>query len=115
MTISRVFKPSVRYVNGLCIYFKDKHNVEVSKDGTTIIVTRWLCRKRGDYAKRWQPFVEKLYRTNGLNSIEDIQRLAWQYGLDVLAARKPTQIPRGIFVRKTRYDWRRPRGDIQTN
>lgn len=113
--INRAFKPSVRYVNGLCIYFRDKYNVEVSKDGQAIVVTRWLCRNRNDYAKRWQPFVEKLYRTNGLRNLIDIECLAWKYGLDVLVARKPTPAAKGVFIRKTKHDWRKPNGSVQTN
>lgn len=111
------FEPSVRYTNGLTLWFKSKHDVEVRDHRSIIIVSRWFVKENNCYRDRWKPFCETLYRHNSLHTIWDVMDLASKYGLDMYSSydRVPKPIPAGILVRPAIYQYKRRKyGDIQT-
>lgn len=111
--VKREFQPSVRYINGLRIYFKSKHTVQVSTGDVAINITRWAIKRNGVYEDTWYPFCKKLCRTNGLNTIWDVMDIAQKYGLDMMSARNgPDKLPDGIKVRPSKFDWSYKNGNI---
>lgn len=112
------FRPSVRYTNGLTLWFKNKHDVEVRDRNSIIIVSRWFVKENNFYRDRWKPFCEKLYRLNSLYTIWDVMNIASSYGLDMYSSYDhiPKPIPKDIIVRPSFYHYKRRKdGNIQTN
>lgn len=108
------FKPSVRYTNGLTLWFKNKREVEVRDGRSRVIISRYFIRQNS-YEKKWKPFCEKLYRLNSLHTIWDVMDLATKYELDMHSSydRIPQPIPDDIWVRPAIYRYqRRNNGDI---
>lgn len=101
-TVSK-FQPSVRYTNGLTIYFRDKHTIYVFSKSGDLVLQRWFDRKRGDYEKVWKPFCSVLYRNNNLDTIWKIMNLAQRYGIEMSSSLRKLEIPEGIRVRPSRY------------
>ena len=85
--VDRQFTPSVRYTNGLRIYFKDKQTVQVSNGEIAIYISRWAIKQNGYYRNVWKPFCEKLRRSNRLETIWDVMDLAQSYELDMMSSR----------------------------
>lgn len=96
------FKPSVRRVNGITIYFKSKTCIYINDNTYNICVTRWDENSKGVYAKSWKPFCEKLYRTNNFRSVAQIIALAKKYDLAVCSARLFV-VPDDVIVRPSIY------------
>ena len=98
------FIPSVRYINGMRIYFKTKHTVQVTANGVTINIVRWDISARGTYKNIWYPFCEKLCKRNNLRTIWDIMDLAQSYDLTMVTHRSGADsLPKGIKVRPEKY------------
>lgn len=104
--VSRAFVPSVRYINGLRIYFKDKHTVQVSSDGVAINITRWAIKRKGVYEQTWYPFCKKLCRNNNLETIWDVMDIAQKYELDIMSVTGgPDKLPDNVKIRPSKFDW----------
>lgn len=103
------FRPSVRYTNGLTIWFKNKHDIEVRDRSSAVIISRCFIKENNCYRDRWKPFCEKLYRINSLKTIWDVMDIAASYGLDMYSSydRIPKPIPEGTLVRPAVYQYKR--------
>lgn len=99
------FIPSVRYINGIEIYFKNKTVIQVTSDGYSVDIVRWDKPGGGRYTESWRPFCAKLCRLNSLENIYQIINLATRYGLMVFKARQPVEPPPGIWIRPSKYVW----------
>lgn len=98
------FRPSVRYVNGITIWFKDKLDIVVFDDSRAIKISRWASNQKGCYQNQWKPFCEKLYRLNSIKSLWEVTYIANNYDLDVYSVSRSNQvIPDGIMVRPSKY------------
>lgn len=97
------FEPSVRYVNGLTIYFKDKDTVVAMDDKSTIICERWFDRALGSYAQRWKPFCEVLKTRNYLSTTRDVWNIAFKYEIGAMVSRTRPTIPDKIKVRVAHF------------
>lgn len=111
------FKPSVRYINGVTIYFKTKTIVQVTGNGMSVDVVRWDKVGGGTYSKAWAPFCEKLRRNNTIVNIYQIMALAGRYSLTMVKTKHPEQPPDDIWVRPSKYiEQRRKNGrNIQSH
>lgn len=98
------FEPQVRFVNGLQIYFKDKHSVVVSKGSTCIIFHRWFERPRGSY-RNWFHFCRTLKRRNTISELGDVSAIAAKYDIDhhTVTTTIRSLPPRGIKVLPSEY------------
>lgn len=99
------FRPSVRYINGIQIYFKSKTVVQVTSRGYSVDIIRWDKPGGGRYAESWRPFCQKLYHMNSLENIYQIINLANRYELTTIVSRHPVQPPPNIWVRPSKYIW----------
>lgn len=99
------FKPSVRYTNGLTIYFRTKNDIMVWDDKLFIKISRYYFPPKNYYKTCWKPLLEKLYRNNSLETVWDIAKLANRYEAVVSRPRSPgpPPIPEDILVRPSKY------------
>lgn len=99
MSEIKPFEPQVRYLNGLIIYFKDKHSVVVSKDMVCVIYHRWFDRPRGSY-NNWFKFCRALKRRNTLDSIYEITQIANHFSIDhqTVTTTIKTLPPKGVKI-----------------
>lgn len=113
-----VFKPSVRYLDDLEIYFVTKNSVQVRAQKACISIVRWDKVGGGRYSSAWRPFCQKIQRLNNL-SFHQIINIATSYGLMVFKSRRPIAPPAGIWVRPTIYKYPRKKSpnvrSVQTN
>lgn len=112
------FKPSVRYLGNLQIYFVTKASVQVRDKTTCVSIVRWDKIGGGRYAKAWRPFCQKLQRRNEL-SLYKIINLATRYGLMVVSTRHPADPPDDIWIRPSKFIYKKGKKNgtrsIQTN
>lgn len=101
------FRPSVRYVNGLVIYFKSKELVYVEKGKDMVCFMRWFCPKGQIYEKSWKPFCERLCRNNSISTIWQVIALANHYGIESYKPYWPEEIPKKILVRPSVFKEKR--------
>ena len=104
--VRRGFIASVRYLNGLTLYFKDKQSVHVwDERGSYIIVRRMDRPKRGYYKLFWKPFIENLCRNNSFSSTIQVANLAVSYDLTVISpsSQLPPKIPDNILIRPSKF------------
>lgn len=115
---NNTFRPSVRYIKDIEIYFKNKYVVQVRQNSTIIDIVRWNKPGGGRYKTDWLPFCSKLCKLNSIDSIYQIMRIASRYDLYIIKSRHPEQPPPDIWVRPEKYKWPRKKGkhgNIQTN
>ena len=103
------FKPSVRYIRDLCIYFKDKETVYVSDGKTAVLFDRWFDDDIGFYSECWKPFCRVLLRRDSFKTIYDIYRVASFYGIHSVPTTKSVEIPSGIKIHAESYNDERRR------
>lgn len=101
-----IFEPEVRHVNGMQIYFRDKHSVIVSQGYTFMVFHRWFDRKKGEYAK-WFNFCRVLKRRNTINDIYEVCKIADHYGIEChhVTNSIKTLPPRGVKEIPSHYEW----------
>lgn len=97
------FEPSVRYINGLTIYFKDKYTIIAFDKDSSVTCQRWYDRPLGSYAKQWRPFCDELKTRNYLKSTRDIWNIAFKYEIGAMGSYQRPTIPERIKVRATYY------------
>lgn len=99
------FKPSVRYTNGVTIYFQTKSDILVWDNKTFIKISRYYFPPKNYYRACWKPFLEKLYRNNNLETVWDVASLANRYEAVVVCPRlpEPPPIPDDILVRPSKF------------
>lgn len=90
------FQPSVRKVNGLEIYFRDKWSIVLKYSGGSIVLFR--DHQRRYYHDVWRPFCEKLRRKNGIYGIYDVMKLVADYDIAFVSLSRSPEIPRNIKV-----------------
>ena len=92
------FKQSVRYINGLTIFFKSKETIYATDGKVSVIFERWFDKDSGFYRHNWFPFCDALRRNDGLESMYDLYRLASRYDISVVDHQKEIIVPAGIKV-----------------
>lgn len=96
------FRPSVRHVRDLEIYFRSRSTVAVNSPNGTITFIN--VGTRNFYRNHWKPFTEKLRRRNNLCSIFDIMDIAARHGIPSISPRvQPAKVPHGIYEHPSRY------------
>lgn len=102
------FVPSVRYINGLTIWFKSKHLIQVREGPNIVDFVRYANPGGGCYQSAWRPFCEKLYRLNSIKTIWDVTYIANNYDIDMFVPHSEiTPIPQDIMVRPSIYKYQR--------
>lgn len=97
-------EPSVRFTNGLTLYFQYKDEILVWDSRSFIKVCRPFYPPKGYYTKNWKPLLERLYHNNNLETVRDVALLAGKYDADVYCPRSsPPEIPQDILVRPSKY------------
>lgn len=97
-------KPSVRYINGLTIYFIYKNEILVWDSKSYIKVCRPFYPPKGYYTHSWKPLLERLYHNNNLATARDVALLASKYDADVYCPRSDhPPVPLEIWVRPSKY------------
>lgn len=96
--------PSVRYINGLTIFFKKKDTVYVTDGKISVIFERWFGMAKGYYSSSWKPFTTQLKVLDGLASIYQVISIANKYGVECISATREETIPDGIKTHASRYN-----------
>lgn len=99
------FRPSVRYINGIRIYFKHKTIIQVTQRGYSVSIIRWDKPGGGTYSKSWRPLCRILTQRNDLDSIYQICSLAEKHDLIVISCRHPEDPTEDVWVRPSKYLW----------
>lgn len=99
------FKPSVRYTNGLTIYFRTKNDILIWDDKLFIKISRYYFPPKNYYQTCWKPLLERLYHNNNLETVWGVANLANRYEAVVTypRMREPPPIPEDILVRPSRF------------
>lgn len=93
----RTYKPSVRVVNNMTIYFASREAVYIEMPNKMVVVIhRWGSGRKG-YTKQWKPFIERLKR-HKIGDIYDIVKFANRYDLGFITSNRPMpEIPSGTI------------------
>ena len=108
------FRPAVRRVNGLLIYWVDKETTQVSGGtGPAVTFHRWAEPIPSSYPK-WRRFNRVLIRNNSISDTWQLMRLATRLDIDMAALLTPKTPPPDIAVYPSTFSERRAgEGDEQ--
>lgn len=82
--IQKKFVQSIRYIEGMTIFFYDNESTYIDYGNYAVIVAnRWFDRAPGSYRKRWSVFNQRL-KTESIKTIYDILRLANHYEISIV-------------------------------
>lgn len=92
------FNQLLREINGLTIFFRDKHTVWASDGKSHVYFHRWFTcdRPLGSYPQQWKPFIRDLKRKNNIESLRDLYILALKYDVSFKFTFFKEEIPKGI-------------------
>lgn len=71
-------QPSVRYVNGLTIYFAEKKAIYVTDGKVAIVLERWF-EEKFDFGRKWDLLCRVLKRHKTVNSVYQVWNIAMRY------------------------------------
>lgn len=110
------FKPAVRVVGDITIFFYSKEAIHVNfkKAGIKIIYQRWFEERRGFYSASWKPFCHMLKYSNSL-TIESIGLAAARYGVAAIHSGREMIIPEDImtYPEVHQYDYDQSKRDYK--
>lgn len=100
------FEPQVRFINGIQIWWKDRHTIVVSQGFQCVMIHRWFDRQRGRYTP-WKRLCLRLKRRNNIKSLYQIVDMANEYDIDHQSVTSTIKSlpPKGIKVLPEHYDW----------
>lgn len=105
----RHFRPSVRRIGKIEIYFRNKGTVAVnSPNGSVVFINVGTANF---YRDSWKPFTEKLKRRNNLVSLFDIIDISAKYGVPSVSPRHRPKVPTDIYRHPSRYIEKRNRDE----
>lgn len=87
------FVPWVRYVNGIEIYQKTPHDIQIRQGKNTILVTNWKQPRGEEFAGGWGTIRRRLSSNRSLTSISQIINMANEVNVLVLGVRYPEEPP----------------------
>lgn len=74
------YKPKVRRVDGLTIYFRTKQTIYITDGKVAVVFERWF-EGNDFYKNSWKPLVEALTRRKTIGSMYDAWNIAVRYGV----------------------------------
>ena len=77
-TSHEAYKPKLRRINGLTIYFATKQSVFITDGKVSIVLERWFDGI-DFYEQNWKPLMQVLVRKKGIYTVYDAWKLADYY------------------------------------
>lgn len=72
------YKPKVRFVDGLTIYFANKQTIYVTDGKVAVVFERWF-ESNDFYKEQWKPLVDTLSRKKTIGSVYKAWSIAMRY------------------------------------